>query len=376
MPACKVYSFLRYDGLPNDLQNRVSALAKIDQEDSGALRRARTLSLLTRSWTSEIVQHYQWQRAGRPTIEKLSELAKRCPDWSVAVQLINTAMLNRQAKWLRHKKGLRLGDFPGGSTLKDPKSPIIPANVMLVIRLHKSSECQTIFNDYDCLIERWLQRPHDPMPELDSAEIQFADTPDFPLQLDCFSTLVPWQPETVLKKRKPAEETASSPLKRRRVGCFDVIERMQSDVPGLSAKATSSAAPPALDHAINTEVEAEAEAAGFQVSSECLAGLFVAPTEASSLLAPPALDHASNPDVEAETEADGLQASPERFAGPFVEPGSRDCEDRHAEATAAAEELHAPESATTLPSFANTSNPYVFIGDQTAQSDADSQPIA
>ncbi|KAK0949464.1 hypothetical protein LTS01_025805, partial [Friedmanniomyces endolithicus] len=94
-------------------------------------KRHRALLRLTKAWKLGTVERYRWRQMGRPTLLRLCDLAKECPEWSAAVHWVNAAMLRRHIECSRSSghTGMWIGDFPSSTALKDPSCPLVKQDI-------------------------------------------------------------------------------------------------------------------------------------------------------------------------------------------------------------------------------------------------------
>ncbi|TKA72746.1 hypothetical protein B0A55_09951 [Friedmanniomyces simplex] len=100
-------------------------------------KKARALLFVTKTWGLEKVNRYQWRQIGRGTIEALSTLAKCCPDWTLAAQALNAAMISRHIKEVQTDgaEGQRIGGFRGNEKVKAEDCPLNRQDGVALVKL-------------------------------------------------------------------------------------------------------------------------------------------------------------------------------------------------------------------------------------------------
>ncbi|KAK3115497.1 hypothetical protein LTR53_005113, partial [Teratosphaeriaceae sp. CCFEE 6253] len=170
-------------------------------------KRHRALLRITKAWKLETVVRYRWQEVGRPTLSQLCDLARVCPEWSVAVHWINAAMLRRHVKFSRScgREGQWIGEYPGSTTLKDPSCPMTKQDVAAAVEDAKGtgragSRLPPVEQQLVC--KRWAQmtvetaRLEDVLTDAKHA-VQFHRW----LGLDALGLIVPREHESSYSKR-------------------------------------------------------------------------------------------------------------------------------------------------------------------------------
>lgn len=110
-------------------------------------------------WGRAIAEHYRFNKVGRDTAAPLARVAKRFPDWSMAAQHINAAMLCRHIASLQSRSGWNIEDHPGRSEVRDRGRPIQATDLKRVLEWAAA-----------CTVEiegtRLPRRDHDIPPQL------------------------------------------------------------------------------------------------------------------------------------------------------------------------------------------------------------------
>ncbi|EMC97294.1 hypothetical protein BAUCODRAFT_130481 [Baudoinia panamericana UAMH 10762] len=114
---------------------RVSKTAR-PGENEKQRDRYETLALVTLHWSKEIVERYDIDKLGDKTYRDMASIARRFPDFTLAVQRLNCAMLDRHIDHFRNFRNRTqpIGKHDKRSKVQTHLNPVEPRDIQMVAR--------------------------------------------------------------------------------------------------------------------------------------------------------------------------------------------------------------------------------------------------